>query len=89
MVRTKMSHRKTSGQDSMLLQPPLKISKSEPEDKKVVDKGVDDIAIVLDLDKVKEATKALPKIPKIKQEPGTADLSEDTKNDSAEEFLKV
>ena len=80
MVRTKFSHRKTSGPGPKEDQPPaksVKLSADNESEVTVSDKQpIDSAKFVLDLEKVQQATDLLPKIPKlIKKEP--ADSSEE------------
>ena len=75
MVRTKFSARKTSGPSPVKEEPPKKSVKVSAENGSEASKSVpvDKVAIVLDNEKVQEATKLLPKIPKrlknVKKEP--------------------
>ena len=73
MVRTKFSQRKTSGPEPTEQPPSKSVKKSADIESEVVQPEaavVDSAAVILDLTKVQEATKTLPKIPKIiKTEP--------------------
>ena len=79
MVRTKFSHRKTGGPDSVEGQPASKLVKvsTEPASAASSVQSVDSASILLDVEKVKQATATLPKIPKIKIKKEAAESSED------------
>ena len=78
MVRTKFSHRKTGGPDSVEGQPASKSVKITTEVKSAASAPeMDSASIILDTEKVQQATAALPKIPKIKIKTEATEKSED------------
>ena len=79
MGRTKLSHRKTSGPDPSADQPPSKSVKKSAESSEVpiTPVSMDSASIILDSEKVEQATKALPKIPKIVIKQETTEKSEE------------
>ena len=90
MVRTKFSARKTGGKKLSEAEPPLKSVKVSAETESEASKSVpvDEIAIVLDTEKMQQATKMLPKIPKlVKKEP--AEKSEELTLPNPDNLNKV